>query len=110
MNREQSLMDLMRFVLDVPTLEGTIIEQRVKTLAQESAEKGAHYKLKNTSGNISKNAHMYTSEQMEYLKTELKDFNLFFGYTNNPHGENQAAFFDYESDLSPEEVARYGQY
>jgi len=109
-NREHSLSDLMRFVLDVPSLEGTIVEQRVKNLAQESAGKGAHYKLKDTSGNISKNVHMYTPEQMEYLKTELKDFNLFFGYSNNPDGENQTAFFDYGSDLTPEEVARFGQY
>ena len=49
---------------------------------------------------------MYTPEQIEFIKTELKDYLYFFGYTDNPDipdQENLTPFFKFnhlEKDLT----------
>ena len=45
---EQTLTDLFRFFLNVQTLEGTVIEKRIKDICAEGHEKRAVYKLKTT--------------------------------------------------------------
>jgi hypothetical protein len=58
-----SLTELFKFILDVPSLEGTIAEQRIKACCAEGAEKGAFYTLKEKTGSkLLRNAHMYTPE------------------------------------------------
>ena len=45
---------------------------------------------------MQKNAGMYSNEQLNKLKRELKDHLYFFGYTNHPVEEHNTAFFNYE--------------
>lgn len=45
---------------------------------------------------LCRNAHMYTDEQLKYIKRELKEFLHFYGYVKDPSDpENKTAFFDY---------------
>ena len=59
------------------------------------------YKLKKNQDytKLLRNEHMYTPEQLEYMKRELKDALTFFGYSNSPHSEEEdteTSFFKYE--------------
>ena len=61
-NPEAVMMDAMRFLFDVDSIEGTILEERIRKYCKSGVQKKAVYKLKSTSSNLSRNAHMYTEE------------------------------------------------
>ena len=54
------------------------------------------YKLKASTSNLNKNYDQYSSEQVELIKKELKDYLYFFGYTEHPLIDHNTAFFTYE--------------
>ena len=43
---------------------------------------------------------------MKWLKSELKDFLYYYGYTNHPKMVNDTAFFDY-TDHNDTDVAQF---
>ena len=88
------LTEIFRFILDVPRFEGTVVEKRIQDIAAEGSDLKAIYKLKTHSNNMNRNAFMYSEEQMDYLKSELKDVLFFFGYTNHS-SEHDTAFFNF---------------
>ena len=88
----------------MPSLEGTVVEKRIHEIAGQGNTTKAIYKLKSTSTNMSRNAHMYTEAQMDYLKDQFRDQLYYFGYTNHPTEENDTAFWEFpESD--PKDLA-----
>ena len=53
---------------------------------------------------LNRNIDLYTKEQIELIKTELKEFLYFFGYVKTTHHpDNNTPFFEYEDD-GPEEL------
>ena len=53
------------------------------------------YKLKTTTTNLSRNANMYTAEQLDYMKAELADMIRFWKYDKSGEDGNvQTNFFD----------------
>ena len=93
---EPVLLECFRFLLDVHSLEGTVVEQRIKNISQQGFAAKSVYALKNTETNLNKNRHMYNEEQMKHLKEVLLDYNLFMGYTNSYKAENDpTSFFNY---------------
>ena len=53
---------------------------------------------------MNKSAHRYTKEQMQHMKSELRDHIYYFGYTQKPDSEEiDTPFFEYrgeDGDLS----------
>ena len=84
--------DLFKFLLDTPSIEGTVLEKRIEEKCGLKSKPEAIYKLKPKSGN-NQNAHMYSEQQIATLKKQLKDFLYYFGYTNHPTEENDTSFF-----------------
>ena len=98
------LNEIFCFLLDTPSIEGTVVAKRIQDIAAEGFEAKAVYKLKSRDGNLNRNAFMYSEEQMDLLKKELKETLCFFGYTKHPTQVNDTAFFDFE-DVSEEDLA-----
>ena len=68
--------EMFKFLLDAPSIEGTVLEKRINEKCTHKSAPQAVYKLKagssqNTVHN--KNAHMYSEEQIARLKQTLKD-------------------------------------
>ena len=82
-----------------------MVEQRIKELAKEGHGKRAVYKQKSTV-TLNRNIHMYTEAQIDFIKTELKDFFFYFGYVENPdEPQSKTAFFKYDHD--EKDLAKY---
>ena len=63
------LSDLFCFLLDVPSIEGTIVERRINEVTEAGFSNVTAYKLKSTASNLSRNSHMYSAAQMDDMKT-----------------------------------------
>ena len=76
-NTNQELTNLFRYIFDQETLEGTILEKRINDVASNKSNH-IHYKPKSMSFNY--NMDVYTPEQAEYIRKELREFLIYFGY------------------------------
>ena len=91
------LTDLFKFMLNQPTLAGTVLEKRINETTFQSFEKRASYGLKSTV-TLNRNIHLYNEEQIEFIKTELRDFLHYFGYVDHPSNpDNLTPFFVYKN-------------
>ena len=54
---------------------------------------------------------MYSDEQIEFLKQELKSTLYYFGYTNNSSYwfQHETSFFEYK-DQTPEDLAKFKEF
>lgn len=95
---EKTLTDVFRFFLNVPSLEGTVLEKRIKDACAEGHAKKAVYGLKTTNqkDNLSRNLNCYMDEDLDVIKEELREFLHFYGYTNHPNENNATAFFEFD--------------
>lgn len=55
---------MLLFLLDVPSIEGTVAEARMDKVV--NADPKAVYKLKSTSSSLSRNNHMFSDEMLAY--------------------------------------------
>ena len=61
-NPRPVLEDLFCFLLDVPSIAGTVVEKRIAEITQKGFESKAAYKLKSSSNDLSRSNHMYTDD------------------------------------------------
>ena len=101
-----TLLDCFRFILDQPSLQGTVVEKRIKERCSLENQPKSSYKLKSTSSSLCRNQAMYSPEQIELLKEILKEYNLFYGYTNHPDINHNTAFFNYTKQ-SPDDLSQF---
>ena len=96
-NDSQPIMtELFKFMLDQPTLNGTILEKRINETTSQSHQQRASYSLK-SNVTLNRNISLYTEAQLDYIKTELRDFLHYFGYVDLPnHPDNLTPFFKYD--------------
>ena len=59
-NPEPVLIECFQFLLDVPTIEGTVVEKRIKDISSSGFASKSVYKLKTSTKDLMKNSHMYT--------------------------------------------------
>jgi hypothetical protein len=59
---KQALSDIFAFVLGTPSIEGTVIEQRIEDVLKVGKEGSIIYKPRNGGGGVNKNLHNYTDE------------------------------------------------
>lgn len=95
------LTEIMSFILNVDSLEGTVCEARIKqfTSKDKSHQRASVYKLKSDVSDFKRNNHRYNAAQMEHMRQGLKEFNFFYGYCNDPSGvENPTEVFAYTEE------------
>ena len=101
---EKVLGDVFRFLYEVESIKGTVLEKRILEKCCGENRPKPSYKLKSTSSSLSRHADLYNDELLAKMKQELKDQLYFFGYTNHPEIEHNTAFFEYkthdEADLA----------
>lgn len=109
-NPEEELTKLFRFILGMDSLEGTVIEQRIKEVIRMGSKKTQSYKPR--SGGTNKNLENYLPEQIEFTKNYNEEIFHIFGYvkdeTLNPG--SHTAFLDFEGTAKPENVAKTNYY
>ena len=81
-NPEPILGELFCFLLDVHSIEGTVVEKRIKEVSKSDFKSKSVYSLKTTEKNLNKNKHMYSDELMKEIGEILKDHNIYCGYSN----------------------------
>jgi len=59
LNSEPAVLEMFQFMFDVPSLDGTVLEAKIKSVCAEGHSSKTVYKLKSTSTNMSRNAFMY---------------------------------------------------
>ena len=74
------LTDLFKFLLDVESLDGTVCQRRIREVTQSGHTDKNAYKLKSTSASLCRNRNMYTEEQINLMRDELKEMISFWGY------------------------------
>ena len=62
MDPKPVLEGLFCFLLDVPSIAGTVVEKCIAEVTQAGFQSKTAYKLKSTSGSLSRSNHMYTAE------------------------------------------------
>ena len=82
------LTELMEFLLEVPSLKGTVCEARIKKVCEVGNQSHGFYKLKTTSNKFNRNSHVYNKEQILRITESLRDLNQFFGYADHPSKTN----------------------
>lgn len=111
-NPADSLLELFEFLLEVPSLKGSVCEARIKAVVDRGAHAQAIYKLKSTQSKFNKHAHMFNEAQLGRVVDTLRDLNHFFGYTEHPTLENPTAFFkyDYKSEANQTALKDFNGY
>ena len=96
-NPQPVLMELFCFMLEVPSIEGTVVERRVIDYCAKGNDAAAVYKMKaQPTRNLSRNAFMYTPEQIEWMKEASRDYLYYFGYVDHPtKADPDTTFFKY---------------
>ena len=80
MNPGPALDGLFRFLLDVESLEGTIVEKRIQEVTAAGFATKSAYRLKSTSSNLSRQKHMYTEAQLQAMAEGLSEYISFWKY------------------------------
>ena len=92
---------MFRFLLDAPSIEGTIVQRRIAECTQSGFENKTVYQLKNTSSNLSRSNYMYNESQMAIMEQELTEMINFWGYDKGAaEAEVKTDFFDVEPNES----------
>ena len=86
---EPVLNECFRFILDVPSIEGTVVEKRIKEVCMQGTAGKQVYEMKNSTINLNKNEHMYSPELRKQLSEILKGYNMYYGYTNLSEGSEK---------------------
>ena len=96
-NPVPTLTNLFCFLLDVPSIAGTVVERRINEVTQAGFTKANLYKLKSTGTSLNRNAHMYNTAQIDFMKTELDDMIRFWQYEGTCQDSDvETNFFDLE--------------
>ena len=79
---EKVLSDLFCFLLEVQSIEGTVVEERIKTVVKAGHSKSMVYGLKQKEIRFNKSRDMIDDRLFKDISEELKDYITFFGYSN----------------------------
>ena len=107
-NPRKELTELMKFILGMDSLEGTVIEQRIEEVV--SMDKKSTQVYKPRSGGSNKNLANYTPEQIEYQMTHNEDLIHYFGYSADGNPNNNTPYFDYKGKAKAENVKMQGKF
>mmetsp|Transcript_22193 Transcript_22193/g.29688 ORF Transcript_22193/g.29688 Transcript_22193/m.29688 type:complete len:158 (+) Transcript_22193:1058-1531(+) len=100
----------MKFILGVESIEGKVIDQRIKDVMAMGAKKNQTYKPRQ--GGTNRNLKNYTTEQIEYTKNYNEELFHVFGYVKDDERlpNNVTPFMDFEGQASPKSVEKTNYY
>lgn len=102
-NPKRELSNLMKFILGMDSLEGTVIEKRIEDVVSMGSKSTQVYKPR--SGGSNKNLANYTSDQLKYQSETNEDLIHFFGYVvDEKNPENNTPYFDYHGKAKAENL------
>ena len=103
MKPEPVLNELFCFLLDVPSIEGTIVARKIKKVTASGFENKTAYALKSNSQSLSRSNHMYSQAQMEQMKTQLAGMIRFWHYDGSSSHPDavRTDFFDLQEVSDP---------
>jgi len=86
-----TLEEVLCFTLGVDSIEGTVIEKRIVELCAE-----AFGDVDFSPEELNQNSGMFNSEQIDFIKSELRDFLYFFNFADHPlDADPNTCFFEY---------------
>lgn len=103
---ETTLKGLFSFLLDVPSVDGTNCERRIRAVNAAGTKATQTYALKANTGKFNTHKHRYTDAQVAYIKETLGDWLYYFGYANTEDNET-TAFFEFEDHAESALAATY---
>lgn len=102
-----TLQGLFGFLLESDDLEGSNIMRRIDQVIAQGRKATTTYALKGHTGQFHYNKKMYSDDQLKYMRETLADHLYYFGYSNDPNGEdNFTGFYDFEQH-DPKHVQNY---
>lgn len=102
----EELLNMMKFLLNIDEIEGTVAEKRVDEVLAKGASATQTYKLKATTGVANANANLYSEEQIKMVRDNLAEWLYFFGYAKHPEQENPTGFFEFD-EHKPELLEKF---
>ena len=91
------LETMMMFFCNMSTIEGTNAQRKVEQVIMQGKEKTQTYQLKDSTLQFNSHLKKYTQEQLEFVKNELREFLIYFGYAKlDSDPSNFTAFYQYE--------------
>lgn len=100
-NPQQTLEEIFCYLLNVTSIEGTVIQKRIEEVVNEGHQASVSYVPKDLGLDI--NHHRFTDDQINYAKEQLGDFIHYFGYCDHPKIENPYSFFCYNGSSTQKE-------
>jgi hypothetical protein len=107
-NPRVELHKLMKFILGMDDLTGTVIEQRIEDVLAMGAASTQVYKPRQ--GGSNKNLQNYTQEQLDYVYKHNEQLIHYFGYAADGKEDNVTPFFDFKGKADPENVKQQNGY
>ena len=103
---EETMLEIFAFLLDVPSVEGTIVEHQIKRVVNSGISGKTVYGLKPGAGKLNRQLDKYTEKNIEDIKRICRRGLHYWGYTEHPDDpENPTAFYkDFEGGQSEEEL------
>lgn len=89
------LEELFCFLLEVPSVEGTVVQKRIRDSASKGTESKAVYKLKSNTKNFNKNEKNFSPENRLFVQENLSEYIYYFGYASHPEEENPTDIFKF---------------
>ena len=110
MNPEAELIKLFKFILGMDSIEGMVIEQRIKDVCAMGAKKNQTYKPRQ--GGTNKNMANYLPEQIEFTKNHNEELFHIFGYVKDEERNpgSHTDYLDFNGMAKPENVAKINYY
>ena len=105
-NPEEELRNLFKFILGVESIEGTVVEQRIKDVLAMGKKKVQTYKPRQ--GGTNKNLANYLPEQIEFTKRYNEELFHIFGYVKDDinNANSHTGYLDFNGTAKPENVAK----
>ena len=105
-NQEEELRKLFKFILGMPSLDGTVISTRIDEVMAMGSKRNQSYTPRQ--GGTNRNLKNFLPEQLEYTKALNEDLFHYFGYVKDDERipDNNTPFLDYNGKAKPENVAK----
>lgn len=109
LSQEQAISDLFCFLLDVTSIEGTIVAAKIRSVCAKDHKDQTFYALKASTGKLCARANYYSAQQLVQMDAVCRDYMHFYGYASHPRIKHATQFSVY-TDQTEQELANYKQF
>lgn len=95
----EELQNLMKFILGIDDIKGTVIEQRIEEVLAMGSASNRVYTPR--AGGMNKNLQNYSQEQLDYVRKTNEEILHYFGYVDDGREDNNTPIFDFRGKEKP---------